>query len=319
MTRSRNELIPPDSPGRYHCVQRCVRRAFLCGSDSYTGQSYEHRKEWVKVLLHQLCECFAIAVHAYAVMSNHLHVVLETDPEAPQAWSDEEIAMRWVRLFPPGNDPAGEAAALKRQQLSQNPERLAVIRGRLSSVSWFMRCLAEPIARRANREDGCKGRFWEGRFKCQLLCDEQALLAAMAYVDLNPVRAGIAQELATSVNTSVYERIEITRSGPETLTQALRPLLGLPKPGLALTTADYLRILDWTGRALVPNKRGVIKADAPEVLARIDRDALRWACRVRGFSSGWSRVVGSAQDLLAVAGRIGQRWLRGVRLAMQLG
>ena len=70
MTSARSALIPPGSAGAYHCVQRCVRRAFLCGEDRYTGQSFEHRKDWVQQRLGLLAECFAVAIHAYAVMSN---------------------------------------------------------------------------------------------------------------------------------------------------------------------------------------------------------------------------------------------------------
>ena len=188
MTSARSTLIAPGSCGAYHCVQRCVRRAFLCGEDRYTGQSFEHRKDWVEQRLRLLAECFAVAIHAYAVMSNHLHLVLQLDPAWQADWSDADIAERWVRLFPPRVD--SEAARTSKQtHLLQQPERLAVLRARLANLSWFMKCLAEPIARAANAEDGCKGRFWEGRFKAQVLCDERALLAAMAYVDLNPTFA----------------------------------------------------------------------------------------------------------------------------------
>src|SRR3546814_2108216 len=81
MTYPRNQLVPPGSPGTYHCVSRCVRRAFLCGEDRYSGQSFEHRRQWIEDRLHQLAEVFAVSLWAYAVMSNHLHVVVQVLPE----------------------------------------------------------------------------------------------------------------------------------------------------------------------------------------------------------------------------------------------
>ncbi len=205
MTQPRSQLMPVGASGAYHCVQRCVRRAFLCGIDDYTGRSFEHRKQWLEERIHLVAGCFAVSIHAYAVMSNHLHLVVQVDPSHAERWSDADVLERWLRLFPP-RDISDEARARKSESILVNAERLATIRARLSNVSWFMRCLAEPIARRANREDGCSGRFWEGRFKSQLLCDERALLAAMAYVDLNPIRAGIAKTLQASRHTSAAPR-----------------------------------------------------------------------------------------------------------------
>jgi hypothetical protein len=318
MTTARSHLISPGSAGCYHCIQRCVRRAFLCGEDSQTGRSFEHRKDWIEQRLRLLGDCFAIAIHAYAVMSNHLHVVVQVVPEVVEAWSDEEIVTRWLRVFPVSSDDPG-AIALRREQLLTDAVHLRAIRARLSNLSWFMRCLAEPVARRANREDGCKGRFWEGRFKCQLLCDERSLLAAMTYVDLNPIRAGLVEELESSTHTSASERITTARSKPESWGAALRPVAGVSSVALSLSTADYLQILDWTGRVLAPGKCGKISGNAPAILSMIDVAPHRWTMRVRGYGSGWSRAVGAAHDLMDMAGQLGQRWLKGIRLARRLG
>jgi hypothetical protein len=251
-------------------------------------------------------------------MSNHLHLVVGIDPDRATAWSDDEVARRWVQLFPPRKDSA-DTIENKCQRLLHDPARLSTIRRRLGSLSWLMRCLAEPIARSANREDDCTGRFWEGRYKCQALCDERAALAAMAYVDLNPIRSGLAERLDTSAHTSVRSRINAAKANPGMLTQPLGPIAGDLRPNFALSTEDYLRVLEWTSRMLAPGKRGRIAKNAPSILSVIDRDADRWAARVSGFSSGWARAAGSAQDLIALAERLGQRWMKGIRLAVTLG
>ncbi len=318
MTRPRSHIAPLHSPGAFHCVQRCVRRAFLCGVDDYSGQSFEHRRGWIEQRIRLVAECFAVAIDAYAVMSNHLHLVLRIDPTETLRWSDDEVAARWVRLFPPRED-SDEAIEAKCLRLLADPAHIETLRDRLGNLSWLMRCLVEPIARRANREDGCKGRFWEGRYKCQALCDERAILAAMAYVDLNPIRAGMADRLENSAYTSVATRVAEATTNSALLTAQLKPVAGSLRPAVNITTADYLHILDWTGRQLAPGKRGRISADAPAILATIDRDGTRWTTRVAAFGSGWHRAIGSAQDLLAIAERLGQQWLKGVRLALALG
>lgn len=90
-------------------------------------------------------------------------------------------------------------------------------------------------------------------------------------------------------------------------------------PNFGLSVADYLQVLEWTGRTLAPGKRGRIAEDTPAILSIIDRDPNRWATRVGAFGSGWARAAGSAQDLMALAERLGQQWVRGIRLALQLG
>jgi REP element-mobilizing transposase RayT len=201
-----------------------VRRAFLCGVDPVTGINHDHRKEWVRARLQHLASVFAIEVCGYAVLSNHFHVVLRVRPDLTQEWSDGEVAIRWRLLFPPRDESTGrqvEPEQIDLKPITSNPERVAELRRRLASLSWFMRCLNEPIARAANREDGCSGRFWEGRFRSVALLDESAVLACSVYVDLNPIRAGIAETPEQSEFTSAFDRI---RSFQEMRSLSDRPL-----------------------------------------------------------------------------------------------
>jgi hypothetical protein len=171
---ARGEVVIPGVVAYYHCIARCVRRAFLCGIDTYSSRNYEHRREWIQKRLTFLLEFFAIELAAYAVMSNHLHSVIKTRPDIAASWSDAEVARRWLAIFPGGVDEEERESAIK--NLALDSEKIALYRKRLSCVSWFNRCLNENIARRANKEDKVSGRFWDGRFKCQLLKDPAAVL-----------------------------------------------------------------------------------------------------------------------------------------------
>ena len=268
-----------------------------------------------------LAECFAAGLYAYAVMSNHVHVVVHMDPQAVRDWSDKEVAERWVRLFPASAGEAIDAQLCreKAQRLQGDPERMAELRHRLGSLSWFMRCLNESIARQANREDGCTGRFWEGRFKCQALLDEQAVLACMAYVDLNPIRAGMANDLATSTHTSVRQRIQRIQAKKTRASASLRPLVGTASsPGLSLRALDYLDLVDWSGRVVREGKRGSIASQAPSALAQLGLRELQWQSQMLGIESRYWRAVGSAESLMAKARSLGQCWLKGAGKGRQL-
>lgn len=192
-----------------HAIQRCVRRAFLAGFDQKTGKDYSFRKEWIRRRMEALASVFGIDVLGYAIMSNHLHLILRNRPDVVARWSDQEVAIRWLRVFPGKRmeEHLAEPTEVDVQALINLPNRLALVRHRLADISWFMRALAEPIARMANRQDECTGRFWEGRFKAQRIVDEAGLLACAMYVDLNPVRAAIADCPENSPHTSAYDRI----------------------------------------------------------------------------------------------------------------
>lgn len=321
----RSHLVASDAPGWYHCTSRCVRRAFLCGVDKQTGRNYEHRRQWIADRISELAGIFAVGVYGYAVMSNHYHVVVRVDPDIAAKWSDEEIADRWVELFPRGNEARDR---LHRDGLLADPQRLALLRQRLGSLSWFMRCLNEPIARRANAADDVRGHFWEARFKCQALLDDHAVLAAMAYVDLNPVRAGIATGIEDSEYTSVQTRLQGLRADHDAW-QALaasvdaaacdplplRPVAG-PTGGeaLCLSLPQYIALVDWTGRQWREGKAS-IDASRPAALATLGIHADDWLKQVRGVGSGYWRAVGRAEALVERAKSMGQSWLRGVSFA----
>ena len=298
-------LVPPKTPGIYHCVQRCVRRAFLCGEDTYSGISYEHRKVWVEGRIKQLSESFAVSIWSYAVMSNHLHLIVQLQPEAARRWSDVEVARRWVAVF-----PAGDAyrCRLKEQALLSSPPCINRCRERLSSLSWLMRCLAEPIARMANREDGCTGRFWQGRFKSQALLNDRALLAVMAYVDLNPIRAGISQDLPDCTHTSLTHRLHKTDHAH------LQPALGLMGGALSISNRSYIELVQWTGRQIRPGKHSISNA-VPKSIQKTGIKPGRWLVQVKGIGSGYYRAIGTAQELIDKAEQMQQRWLKGIGFA----
>jgi REP element-mobilizing transposase RayT len=315
MTYPRSQLVPPGAPGVFHCVSRCVRRAFLCGEDSYTGKSFEHRRQWVEDRLCEVGEVFAVSIWGYAVMSNHLHVVVQTLPEVAASWSDLEVAARWVRLFSRIDQAPEQRAAV----LSGHADRIGLLRARLADLSWFMRALSEPIARRANKEDVCKGRFWEGRFKCQALLDDAAVIAAMAYVDLNPVRANMCDTLEASHHTSARQRLSEIEAEPATASHALAPVLGIRGLSvLRMSQAEYLGLVDFTGRQIRADKRGAITGAAPVVVARMGVHSVHWARKVMAVGSGYARAIGDVDSLIEKARAMGQCWLRGVGTARAL-
>ena len=193
--QARGEYLNPDEIQVVHAVQRCVRQAFLCGIDKNSGNNYEHRRQWIRDRFEFLASVFGIDCLTYTVLSNHLHIVLRSRPDVVKSWSDEEVARRWCRLFPKRRDKGGkplEPSEFELNTILLNAQKLGEVRRRLSDISWWMRCTAENIARQANKEDRTTGRFWQGRYRAQILLDEASILACAAYVDLNPIRAALA-------------------------------------------------------------------------------------------------------------------------------
>jgi REP element-mobilizing transposase RayT len=329
MPKPRKELVLLEETPYYHCVSRCVRRAFLCGVDALTGQSYEHRRQWIVDRIKHLTDIFAIDSCAFSVMSNHYHVIFHVDTERAAQWSDQVVIERWERLF---SLPVIVQRYLAKEAITQAErdtvsELLIKWRKRLHDISWFMRCINEPIARQANQEDGCTGRFWEGRYKSQALLDEKALMACMAYVDLNPVRAGMAETPELSEYTSIKERIYQFKQTPDhsdkldtpsgLLAFAGYPRQDMPK-GLPFRLKDYLELVDWTGRAILVNKRGYIPDHQPPILERLQVDPKHWLYMTQHFESRFKGLVGTSFALKAVCRKLKYQRTPNLGAALQL-
>lgn len=328
MTYPRSHLVSEDEPGFYHVVSRCVRRAFLCGKDKYTGKSFEHRRKWIEDRILQLAECFSVSVYSYAVMSNHLHVVLHLDPQHAESLPDEEVARYWLTAFPGRlkHDDSPELAERYSQAILGNPERLLELRKRLGSLSWFMKALNEPIARRANKEDDCKGKFWESRFKCQALLEPHAVLSCMAYVDLNPARAALCDTLADSDHTSIQRRLRERESlatkgtsSRSLLERPLKPVAGVDADVLLeMTESSYIDVVQWTGEQVRSDKRGVLKpldeesCSTPDDIRKLANHPKQWIRQVQGTERTYYRAIGSAEALMAKAKSLGQVWMKGI-------
>ena len=324
MAQPRYTQIDVEATPYYHCISRCVRRAFLCGPDRLTGRNFDHRKAWVVEKLAELADIFAIRLCAYAVLSNHFHLVLRIDAERARAWSAAEVVERYGRLF---RHAGGRWPGLAP---SQAADRVACWRARLSDPSWFMRCLNESIARRANREDGCTGRFWEGRFRSQALLDPAGLVTCMSYVDLNPIRAGVAACLEESEFTSIRQRLaeRARESGPHAAgaqgaprpDEPRRPdLVGFAGRGTApggetlpLEFDAYVDLLAATGAVVrAAGAAGALSAPSVRTLERLGIRSERWLESVRGYPRRFFAMVGCVHRIAICCARTDRQRAKG--------
>ena len=329
----RKKYVRDGQEGVFHCFSRCVRRAFLCGFDAVTRRDFSHRKALLLDRLRFLASVFAIEVCAYAILENHYHLILRLVPQIMAAWSSRDVAVRWLTLFPHRDRLTNQPlppTELQIASLVSCPERIEQLRKRLCSLSWFMGRLNEFVARAANKEDNVKGRFWESRFKCQALLDEAAMAACMVYVDLNPVRAGLAATPEESDFTSIQERIRAWRretadivSGVPVDSQEpassawLCPIQSDSRRQgiLGITAVEYFDLVDRSGRILRSGKRGAIDSDLAPILLRIGANPDAWVDTISRFESRFRLAAGLVTSLRGFAGQLGRRWLAGVAAA----
>lgn len=340
MTSARSQQIDLKSTPYYHCMSRCVRRAYLCGQDKETKRDYSHRKQWLVAQMKRLTKIFAIDISAYAVMSNHYHLVLKVNEIKANAWSENQVQTRWAKIFPIDAKKIDSFGSKK-----ESRDKITLWRERLHSISWFMRCMNETIARLSNLEDDCKGRFWEGRFKSQALLDEGALLTAMVYVDLNPIRAKIANTPETSEFTSIYERIQAIakhykqvkekhRNNPDyqskiekSINTAKQPISLVPfitslgkknkHTFLDFSLLDYCQLIEDTGKIIREDKPGSISTILAPLLTRLNLKSKTWINMINGIEQQFANAIGNANQLINFNHRFHGSPPKGVRSARE--
>jgi REP element-mobilizing transposase RayT len=331
MTIPRKNQIDLAETRFYHCISRCTQQSFLLGDDTLTKHNYDHRKTWVITQLNALCSVFAIQVCAYAVMSNHYHLVLHIAPERVNEWSDEEVILRSATI----NTLRVSGRFLTQEEknkLSIKPrskEEIEKMREKLFNISQFMAGMNQYLSRRANQETNRKGTFWDKRFSSVSLLDDAAVLSCMAYVDLNPVRAGMANSLEESDFTSIQERL---RSYAQVQVTGVKPLLA-PKHEQPLLTPfatpngkspipcsleDYINLVEWTGRQFRDGKASLLQPVAVSVelqvmLKNVGISPEHWLHNATSSETKYARVMGSFETLKNWAKKKGLGWVRGMR------
>ena len=336
----RSKLVDPTVTRWYHCISKCVRNYRLLGGGALTN-----RKAWLQNRIEELSKIFAIAVAGFTILDNHLHLLVRLDPDVAKNWSNEEVAARWGQLHPPRNRRRQILPVTKEwiDEKAANQEWIAKTRQRLASLSWYMKSLKEPLARLANQEDECDGAFFAARFKSIAVLDVIALLMACAYIDLNPLAAGITQLPEHSPYTSITQRIEhawpnMTRSDLDAAMRGLvveqlpsgeieqlhwlcpledRSTLGASREGMlpGFSLPKYLLLLDHTSRLFREGKASVDATVSP-IFERLETSAEFWQFQMTQLTNRLScrKVIGRAlatneEVLAAAAQRLGFRRL----------
>ena len=341
MRLTRAEVIDSNEINIVHVYNRTVRRCFLMGHDQVSGKNFDHRKVWIEKYLQQFAASFGIDLLCFTILSNHFHLILRTRPDVVETWDDTEVARRWMMICPHRKRDDGTPLPPSEAELNlirNCPIRLATIRSRLSSASWWMRLLTQRIAQRANQEDDEQGHFFEGRFKATRLIDESSILACAMYVDLNQIRAGMAETIEQSEYSSIKRRIDAERQrakeeqpdreslrreldamlAPLSIDEQHDPLGPCPsktcdrcsdKGFLGISTSDYFQLLDWIARQSVSGKRGKTPEGTVPIIQRLGLTPTAWTELVSNFGRLFHHVAGHPQQIDALRShRTGRRF-----------
>lgn len=355
MTKARKYQVDPNVSAHYHVTDRCVQKMFLMGVDPYTQQSYEHRKFWIVERLRYLSKIFIIEIGGYSIMDNHYHLLVKTRPDLLKLLTDEEVLDRWFNLCPPKFKPSATPREQKIKNLKalylKDREYIKEIRVNIGSLSCFMKVLNQNIARRANREMGTTGSFWQSRFHCKMITSAEVATYTQTYIDLNPIRAGIAETPETAKFTSAHDRIEhrqnrkkvrealqvlrdqkqdkktsLRDTNPEAVEKFLAVYKGRnrtkwlasfykgefhTRPFFRITEEEYFDLLDCSGREIRADKPGAIPASLAPIFDRLEIDCQQWVESLKAYDTNFYRVVGKMSKAFELLKHTTNRWFKG--------
>lgn len=319
MTRA--EIFNPGEVAILHVMARVCRRCFLLGNDPVTGKNFDHRKLWIEHQIKVQAAQFGIDILAFSLMENHIHQVLRSRPDVVLAWDDTEVVRRWLMICPKRKDAKGDAlepTVAEIEKILNKPLEVSKLRTRLSDISWWMRILCQKIGTRANREDKEVGKFFQGRFKAVKLLDVESILACSVYVDLNPIRAAIAESIEDSKHTSGKLRFEAKKANIDANSDVDFFLAPVPIAGaenvkqdsslangkrcsnkgfLPISSLDYLQLLDLTARLQRADKIGFSPSGLEPLMERLGIELSEWKRLTKDFSRMFSQVAGKPQTI----------------------
>ena len=324
----RKQQYDQDDPPWLRCISRCVRKSFLC------GDKYDHRRVWLEKRIEILAQLYHTDVTAYAIMENHFHIVMRPNVEKVAAMSDVEVANAWLSAMRPMKSDGTYTPVniVSIDNAVADIEKIQLWRKRIGKVSWFMAALKAPLSRMANKEDNCSSHFWEGRYKSIPLLDRAALISCTVYVDLNPIRAGAADNIQNAQHTSIRKRaaayaaqhsLEITSkchtAAHKVIDQQneLHEIIKTSKWLTSITTAStenngltpgisieqYIQLIDMTARSFT-NKTKQLHPQAQSTLTELNLNTETWMKSMSRPKNFIGRVIGNAQSLLLEKMRI---------------
>ena len=163
-----SRLVISGEPAVYHVMSRTALDGFPIG---------DVEKDFLLKLIKRLSGLFFTEVMGFCLMGNHFHLLVKMLPESDL--SDKAILKRLAAYH-------GDARAVEIDQLP-------FFRSKLASLSEYLREIKVQFARYYNKRRGRRGYFWGGRFKSVIVDSGETLVNCLAYIDLNPIRAGLVQ------------------------------------------------------------------------------------------------------------------------------